>query len=831
MGTSPKEKEDKTRKKPGRVPTSCAECRRLKLRCDKNASSLRKMRVEVIRVFLCGGTSQQLKRYCRGCGSICPDGHLTSGKGNRLVLANTEELHHRIENLVARIRDLEDALRTLQESVSHDPHPLLRADLLHLKTIPWSSHFRSEGSSSSGSRTNSVSTLPSEEEPGDPRTEEENLIDAFGTLTIGPHGETSFLGQTARSEYLYRVRRQTLPELTYTDWPFPPRLSRRIIESCFPLPDSLPDSDGVDKCNSGIGREIFELLPPLSEAIRLCDMYLEHGSYLPITLMRTELIDEVLEAVYRAGSFQSLRNPHVLALLFVVFAIAAILDPSKNPYSIEAQEYYYLARASLSLASPVRETTRAAIQALIHMAQYRDLSDWEGKDSNVAWMYIGTAVSLAHGIGLHLNSSRWNLTSEACDRRSRLFWQLFGYDTWLSFSLGRPPSMSMKFIDAPFPVDLCSPGVEGSGKEMSYALWTVKYSVLMHTVMSSAFGCKMPSYNTILELDRQVRDFYIPEYLRPNCGVESPPASGYLQMQRFLVLSMKESTLLNLHRAYFAQALQDKPDDLANHRFIPSVMAAYRSAWRLIRTLVLSWQKTPGLMARHGSAWSPALSAAIVMCILITRAPTSKMTKSSLEELDALARLFKDAAPSCRFASTLLSPILILARRAHLAVDNTLPDPGECNVTPADLDRLGGKTHLVSQDSPSPRSTNSDHATPTTTPPTPPALYPRTALLSDIAATSSETMHPTIAQDMRSFDLGEPSQFYGTFPDPEADMAGIQFTGDSIFSSVQPGGGYGYQSASPTGVFGAAVGTGAGFASGPPMLDATWQNFVEQLGF
>jgi hypothetical protein len=64
-------------------------------------------------------------------------------------------------------------------------------------------------------------------------------------------------------------------------------------------------------------------------------------------------------------SFESLRNHHALSLLFVVFAIAAILDPSKHPYSIEAQEYYYLSRAALSLASPIRETTRAAIQALV----------------------------------------------------------------------------------------------------------------------------------------------------------------------------------------------------------------------------------------------------------------------------------------------------------------------------------------------------------------------------------------------------------------------------------------------------------------------------------
>ncbi|KAJ7146435.1 fungal-specific transcription factor domain-containing protein [Mycena epipterygia] len=791
MGVSPKDKEERTRKKPGRVPTSCAECRRLKLRCDKNVP--------------CG------KCVARGCGSICPDGHLTSGKGNRLILANTEELHDRIEHLCGRIRELEDALRVLQETMSDRPHPLLRTDLLHIKTVP--PHPASDGSSSSpsGSR-NSSSTLASDEIPDllPARSEEENFIDAFGTLTIGLHGESSFLGQTARSEYLFRALAKAPPPATV----LPPRLSRRIIElGLFPDPDVLD----VD-----LGREVFEMLPPLSQAIRLCEMYLEHASYLSTTLQRTELLDEVLDPVYRAGSFETMKNPHSLALLFIVFATAAILDQERQPYSIEAQEYYYLSRAALGLASPVRETTLAAIQALIHMAQYLDLNDWQGTGSNAAWMYVGTAVRLAHGIGLHLNSCRWNLSEEASERRSRLFWQLFLTDTWLSFSLGRPPSMSTNYIDCPYPKDNQVTGADGQDKPMSYFLWTCKYSVLMHSIMTSAFGSKIPAYTTIVDLDRKIRDLYIPPLLQPICGPELPPPTPHLLMQRYLVLSAKETTLLNLHRAYFAQALQDKPEDLANHRFIPSVMAAYRSAWRLIRCLVIMWRDIPMLLTRVGSAWSPALSAAIVMCILITRAPTSKMTQSSLEELDSLAQLFQDAAPTCRFAANLLGPILVLMRRAHQAVDDT-PADLHCHFTPADLDRLGGKTYLISQlsnvtaqgDSPS-------VSTPDDSPSPPPPVYQRRSMFSDIAATSSETMHPTIAQDMRSFELGEPSQFYDTFQD--TDMAGIQFaTGDSVFSSS---GAWGY---SPPPAFQTPA---VGFAgSAPPALDATWQSFVEQLGF
>lgn len=43
----------------------------------------------------------------------------------RMILANTEELHDKIEELLDRVRLLEDALRTLQASVSTQHHPLL----------------------------------------------------------------------------------------------------------------------------------------------------------------------------------------------------------------------------------------------------------------------------------------------------------------------------------------------------------------------------------------------------------------------------------------------------------------------------------------------------------------------------------------------------------------------------------------------------------------------------------------------------------------------------------------------------------------------------------
>jgi hypothetical protein len=60
-----------------------------------------------------------------------------------------------------------------------------------------------------------------------------------------------------------------------------------------------------------------------------------------------------------------LRFYRALALLFIIFAIAHLVDPSHPPYVAEAQEYYHYSRVSLALSSPIRATTLEAIQTLV----------------------------------------------------------------------------------------------------------------------------------------------------------------------------------------------------------------------------------------------------------------------------------------------------------------------------------------------------------------------------------------------------------------------------------------------------------------------------------
>lgn len=148
------------------LPHACAECKRLKLRCDKKIPCSACVR--------------------RGCPQICPDGQLTAGRGTRsvmysigswnrgltppfgrFILSNTKELHEENDSLRDRVKELEQALADLQSQVTCEPHPLLKDTykLVSEKLSPVTD---------------------------DVKVEEDDGVDTFGSLTISPDGKTTW---------------------------------------------------------------------------------------------------------------------------------------------------------------------------------------------------------------------------------------------------------------------------------------------------------------------------------------------------------------------------------------------------------------------------------------------------------------------------------------------------------------------------------------------------------------------------------------------------------------------------------------------------------------
>jgi hypothetical protein len=58
----------------------------------------------------------------------------------------------------------------------------------------------------------------------------------------------------------------------------------------------------------GVGEELFRLLPPLPEAIRLCEVYHEHGKYMQVSTIRTSVTQPTLLQVCTYPSARTLRR-------------------------------------------------------------------------------------------------------------------------------------------------------------------------------------------------------------------------------------------------------------------------------------------------------------------------------------------------------------------------------------------------------------------------------------------------------------------------------------------------------------------------------------------
>lgn len=439
------------------------------------------------------------------------------------------------------------------------------------------------------------------------------------------------------------------------------------------------------------------------------------------------------------------------------------------------------------------------------MAEYLVLSDVHMDPTGCAraWMYIGMAMKLAHSMGLHLGGARFRLEPHEIKRRGRVFWHLFSSDVWASFTSGRPPSTALSFVDCDLPDDNEDQVGSDGEKLMGYQRWNYEFIKLLSQVMATAFTSRPPPYAAILDLDRKLRDFDVPPYLRLQwTGQES--SDSLLWVKRWVVLSNKEWALLNIHRAYFAQALRENPLDPLRHRYGLSVMALYRSAFRLVEGCSKTCQACPPNFQffRTNFASSKVLSVVIVMCLLVCSAPKSNLAEPALEILGKAVALFETGIES---GSIHLSENMVAVRNLHREAREAVEKSRNSDETYAplraeELDRLCGMTRLVQAAPPTPAVPEHEH------------LASDYRAISGLDAPSASSAYPSV-------DSYAP-------PDPQlvrqvamvcsgASTPNSAFAGEEDFGVEQWG----------------DAGAGMAAAHQPYILDASWQDFVAQLGF
>ncbi|KAF8314689.1 hypothetical protein DL93DRAFT_2058040, partial [Clavulina sp. PMI_390] len=614
---------------------SCAECRRLKLRCD--------------RVFPC----QSCACKKRGCAAICPDGALTTGKGNRFILANTEELHDRIEALQERITQLELGLGSLHaQSNAQEVHPLLTDDLLNIKT-PIGAEIVGTANPRNIQRNQ----------------EEEEIADSFGTLKLGEgSAQSQFFGIAAGAHWFSPGMAHKSPSSSNgTTLPLSPQMAHMARSYPFSI---------LGKDWPAARDQLRAFLPEPHHAWSLSEQYFEHAAWLYNPFTRLFYVENIFTPIMDPNYVPDPTDPKKpepspadYALLFMVLALGSVFNLTVAPYGPDCEKYHTLARAALGSEEPMPDSL-TGVQALLLMCFYNQVCG-EKEGAARAWSVSGLAYKMAFAIGLHRDGSRWNLEVEETDRRRTVFWELAMFDAWSAQGLGRPYSMFNPQVDVEFPNETPTHFDSDGKPEQTFARNKLLYAQTVIEIYDQAFGAKRPTYDVILRLDRKIRDLSVPLSLQvhgintnPNGPHPAQPTTRAQVMQAHTNLCIKEGLLVYLHRGWLARALAEHPDDPFKSRFAASVLAAHRSSCAILSGVRNALYLLPRLMPRVFFLWIHAFSAAMVLATIVIRCPSSNLTTSSLRELDLACDMFERAKEGYRAAS-LLPTLLKLRTRAH----------------------------------------------------------------------------------------------------------------------------------------------------------------------
>ncbi|KAJ7600809.1 hypothetical protein C8J56DRAFT_911343 [Mycena floridula] len=581
---------------------SCKECRRLKLKCD--------------RVFPCSSCTK------RGCADICPDGALTSGRGSRFILANTEVLHERCSLLSDRVRHLELALQSMQSNVSPLPHPLLAPELLKIKISQdlYSTPQNSNSAEASGSH------------------QDDSLRISVGALSLSPS---------------YRFETEN-PRSNLRESP-PPHVHPDVLQlsTTFPFPWVV---------DIKIRKHIRDALPPRETAMVLCQAARSNALWQYNLDASPTFLDNLLHACYSSAIEQL--SPRRLALLLMVLSIGSLVDLNTPLGTLHGEAYHHLARASVCEIPLMEEPDFDTLHALFFMVWYHLIFSDNNKAVGYAWNLLGFVAKLAQGLGLHRDGSRIKLIPEEHEKRQLVFWELLNLDCRMSLSLGRPPSIHLAHVDIK-PPSYSAQGMYVPREELIYHSW--KNSFLMeclNPVLEVIIAVRLPEYPKTLELDAKLRNFPVPTELDARSSNVAP---RFLNMQRAFTSSARDIALLQLHRKNFTETMNGPESFTMDHQYAPSVLATYLSVSSLITAIETLYEREQQICVRFLCFWFNAFSAAVTLSLFVVRAPSSPLAPFALQDLERVSRLFHRAASILPFSGKSLPAMDTLAERARNA--------------------------------------------------------------------------------------------------------------------------------------------------------------------
>ncbi|KAK4702072.1 hypothetical protein P7C70_g4153, partial [Phenoliferia sp. Uapishka_3] len=675
-----------------RVKLSCAECRRLKLRCDKPG------------VWPC----QTCRK--RGCADVCPNGTLRpTGRSSKAQLE--------VVQLAKRLEELEGVLK--EAGLGLRIPPPLELEFKHLKE----DGTGDEGSAKEASAMNGNAVAgPAAVDPLD------GIMDGVGSLSIREEdGRTRFLGTSAGSAYFAAGEADSSEDEQEDEFTKPP--DGVTLYPWIQLGTAYPKQQELDRLRS--------FLPSEEEGRRLAKCYWTYLSFMFEPLEESVFYDDYFPKAYERGD----HNGTILACVFIILCLGALFDPDQPSTPNErAAHYFVVCQNVLTCSRFLSNNTIAGAQTLQLMANYLFCQHNLQEGGESFFPILGAALRMLQTMGLHRDGTKWGLTGPELDRRRLVFYELMTLERMQAFICGRPYLMNPNHFDTQMP-----------SNAPPYQIWKWKLGIFLGRVIDEGFSVKLATvslhilspppyisswrtslqqYGTIQMLDEELRGIFaaspktlrsgaLPEtafIIKPAGAPSLPPsphpdtnAEELKQKQRQHTLDMVFAQIFfYLHKPAFARALTLYPAEPLASPWSASVAAVSLETGVYMLAIAKSWVYLhPVVNPRWWHIFFHAFAASVAQSSLVIRSPGSMLARHAWGQLNLAVEIFVAAsihgAPVASFVPRLrtLRDTAYTSLQSSLSIPPSMGAPASSAPSPAapgnddaELSILGPTTRL-----------------------------------------------------------------------------------------------------------------------------------------
>ncbi|GAW10371.1 hypothetical protein LENED_012629 [Lentinula edodes] len=618
--------------------TTCQECRRLKIKCD--------------RVFPCAACIR------RGCGNLCPNGTLEKGKRGFL-------------------KRLEQALPpSLNKAGSDGAGPLSEVAMFVSRDAAMAKRIKD---------LEAALVEAGVEVPGLPRTTHSNTnkrIRAGGNPSETEIWEINNDSSSIDSDmWGSRGKEDQSLNRTYEDY-LERDLETQILATLCAFP---PYEEAVQLANL-----YFQHISFMYEVVPKETFFSKHLSAVyndSIKTLRTPLLQHTVALVgivLAIGQYFDLEKPRssVQIRAAELFRLASFALNSRN-----------------IIDGGLKILTLQGLQTLHLMAVFNlSMKDEEGAEN--AWQLLGLAVRSMQAQGFHIDPSRWSLPTKDLEERRRVFWEIHLYDCLQSFAVGRPCAQSGIHFDCKMPTTSDCPlpsDSDSSNSTWSHTRWHTykfRWAEVLGGIMDNVFSVKKPpTYSAIMQYDQQINEFYfsLPQWiLSPYVmypvdralwaqlypegangqtrydpyeeggfkGLGKPEDQTQCSQMNSLATMIFTATL-HLHRGPFCRALMLEPQKMLKSQYEQSIARVVSSSTAIVNIARGMFVSYPNLTSRLWYWVFHTFSAAVCQAVFVIVAPFHPLASHAFRSLQDAIELFKQAdGKDARTATVRLSELV-----------------------------------------------------------------------------------------------------------------------------------------------------------------------------